>query len=87
MENCGARELAGEVAPGTCERWENENIVLCAMSLSTKGRCSKEIELPIIPKIVMIHPISLSKQGALHLSHINSNVSRGNIQNLSVMYQ
>lgn len=87
MENCAARELAGEVAPGTCERWENENVVLCAMSISTKDRCSKEIDLPIIPKIVMIHPISLSKEGALHLSHINSNVSRANMQNSSVTYQ
>jgi hypothetical protein len=61
-------------------------MVLCAMSISTKGRCSKEIDLPIIPKIVMIYPTPLSKQGILHLSHINCNVSRGNMLNAYVTY-
>lgn len=54
-EVCLQRELAGTIAPGTCAAAEKAAMVSCLEYLNRKSECEKEINIPLIPKIVLIH--------------------------------
>lgn len=51
-EACVQREAAGELSAGTCEATERAGLLYCIDYLDRADRCSKDLSMPVIPKIV-----------------------------------
>lgn len=51
---CLQREAGGELSPGTCESTERIGLLYCLDYLDRVDRCSKEPNIPILPKIVYV---------------------------------
>lgn len=52
---CLQKEVAGMIAPGTCAVAERAEMLSCLEYLNRKSKCEDEINIPLIPKIVLIH--------------------------------
>ena len=58
MLNCPNKIKQGLATIEQCNRRVDVALLTCAEYLNAKNKCSKESDIPIIPKIVMMHPTS-----------------------------
>jgi len=72
LADCREQLALGAVSEEDCERKERIMIYSCLRYATDSGRCSKEIDLPIVPKIVRIPaiaPVPFSLAYYLHVGH------------------